>query len=576
MNSVRKIWNFFSKKQKVESFFLIIIILIVTYLEIIGISTFFPVIAGIIDYNSLEKYPFIYNFSKNFSQKGFIYLCLSMIIIVFVIKNFLTLFLIWFQNRFVLNLQLDLVNKIYKVYLNIDYLFHTKTNSAFLIRNIQSEVSNTKFFINTNINLLVELILCLALFSILVYFEPYAILITTLLVGILTSVLYLFTRKRLHNLGKSKIIFEGLVNKTLISSLQGIKEVQILDKQQDFYTSLKGFFKKLNKLQLNSIMLTSMPRVVLEIIVVFSFVILLVVLMFMDKNLIEIIPILTIFSVSFVRILPSVSKIVQNLQFRKYQKPAFDLIFNELENIKKMNFVKKNDRLNIKEFNLNELQIIIDNVSFNYPDSDKKILNEVNLKIRNGEMIGIVGSSGAGKTTFVDCILGLLKPNSGKILCNNVDIQSNVYQWHEKIGYVSQSVFLLDTTLEKNIAFELENGPIDENLMKYAVTSAKLLDLQNKLSTSSNPNVGENGSRISGGQKQRVAIARALYRNASILILDESTNSLDKKTESEILDLVANLKKIKTVIIISHDREALKYCDRILSINNGSVKEINL
>ena len=134
-----------------------------------------------------------------------------------------------------------------------------------------------------------------------------------------------------------------------------------------------------------------MPRVVLEIIVVFSFVILLVVLMFMDKNLIEIIPILTIFSVSFVRILPSVSKIVQNLQFRKYQKPAFDLIFNELENIKKMNFVKKNDRLNIKEFNLNELQIIIDNVSFNYPDSDKKILNEVNLKIRNGEMIGIVG-----------------------------------------------------------------------------------------------------------------------------------------------------------------------------------------
>jgi ABC-type bacteriocin/lantibiotic exporter with double-glycine peptidase domain len=186
-------------------------------------------------------------------------------------------------------------------------------------------------------------------------------------------------------------------------------------------------------------------------------------------------------------------------------------------------------------------------------------------------MVGIVGSSGAGKTTFVDCILGLLKPTSGKILCNDLNIHSNIYKWHEKIGYVSQSVFLLDATLEKNIAFELENGPIDVNLMKYALNGAKLLDLNNKLSKSKNPNVGENGSRISGGQRQRVAIARALYRNASILILDESTNSLDKKTESEILDLVANLKKQKTVIIISHDKETLKNCDRILSINNGSV-----
>ena len=317
MNSSKKIWKFFTKKQKIESFFLIIIILIVTNLEIIGISTFFPIITGIIDYNSIENYPFIYNFSKNFSQKDFIYLCLSILLIIFLIKNLLFIFLIWFQNRFVLNLQLDLVNKIYKIYLNIDYIFHTKTNSAFLIRNINTEVSNAKFFINTNINLIVEFILCLAVFSVLVYFEPYAILITTFLVGILTSFLYIFTRKKLQALGKTKIIYEGLVNKTLISSLQGIKEVQILNKQKDFYTSLKNFFKNLNKLTLDSIMLTSMPRVVLEVIVVFSFVTLLLVLMFLDKNLAEIIPILTIFSISFVRILPTIAKIVQNLQFRK-------------------------------------------------------------------------------------------------------------------------------------------------------------------------------------------------------------------------------------------------------------------
>lgn len=576
MTSSKKIWKFFSKKQKKQSFFLIIFILVVTNLEIIGISSFFPIISAILDYNSLAKYTFIYNFSQNYTQKDFIYISLFLLIIVFLIKNITYLFLVWFQNRFVLNLELDLVGKIYNLYLNSDYLFHTKTNSALLVRNINTEVSNTKFYINTNFNLLVEFLLLIAIFLIMVFLEPHATIITSGLVGILTSILYIFTKKKLNTLGKNKITYSGNVNKTLLSSLQGIKEVQIHDKQDVFYSSFMETFKKLNKLQLNFVILTSMPRVFLEVIIIFSFVTFVLVLMYTNQNLTEIISVLAIFSISFVRILPSITKIVQNLQFRKYQKPSFDLIFNELEMLKKINLIKKNNIIEIKEFETRELEIIIDDVSFDYPDTEKKILNKINIKINHGEMIGVIGSSGAGKTTFVDCILGLLKPTSGGIFCNNINIHSNVCQWQKKIGYVSQSLFLLDATLEKNIAFELENRPYNENLMMYAINSAQLLDLKNKLNNSIDSNVGENGIKLSGGQKQRIAIARALYRNASILILDEFTNSLDKKTESEILDLVASYKKEKTIIIVSHDKEVLKYCDRIISINNGSAKEINL
>jgi ABC-type multidrug transport system fused ATPase/permease subunit len=576
MTSSKKIWKFFTKKQKKQSFLLIIFILFVTSLEIIGISSFFPIISAIIDYNSLAKYSFIYNFSQNFSQKDFIYLSLFLLFLVFLIKNITYLFLVWYQNQFVLNLELDLVSKIYRIYLNSDYLFHTKNNSALLVRNINNEVSSTKFYINTNFNLLVEFFLLIAILLIIFFLEPIATLITVTLAAILTSVLYFYTKQKLNNLGKNKITYSGNVNKILLSSLQGIKEVQILDKQDDFYFSLSETFKKLNKLQLNFIILTSIPRVFLEIIIIFSFVIFVLVLIFANQDLTKIISTLAIFSISFVRILPSITKIIQNLQFRKYFKPSFDLIFNELEMLKKINLVKKNNLTQIKEFEVNESDIIIDDVSFNYPDTKKKILNKVSIKISFGEMIGVIGSSGVGKTTFIDCILGLLNPTSGTIFFNNVNIHSNIRQWQKKIGYVSQLFFLLDTTLEKNIAFELENHPPNENLMEYAINSAKLLDLKNKLNNSIDPNIGENGIKLSGGQKQRIAIARALYRNTSILILDEFTNSLDKKTESEILDLVASFKKKKTIIIVSHDKQVLKYCDRIISINNGLTKEISL
>ena len=576
MKSLIKIWSFFNKKQKIQSIYLLFGVLIATNLEIVGISSFLPIVAAIVDYDRIKDYPYIAQISQNLSQKEFIYICLVSTMAIYFTKNLFLLIFLWFHTRFNLNVHRCLINKLYSTYMNIDYLFHIKTNSAQLLTNIQSGASHTKFYIDTYYKLIVEIVLLISIFLLLLIIEPYSTLVTSIFCLTMTGILFFYSKNKLLQNGKLKIVHEANINRLLISSLHGIKEVQILDRQDGFEKNLNQQFVDVNKLELNYIILTSLPRISLEVIGVFSFVIFIVVLLIQNQSPSDIIPLIALFSISFIRILPSVVSVVQNLQFRKYHKPAFELIFDELKMLKKANFIDKKDKFQISEFNKKNIDIVFDKFFFKYPNFEKNILSNINLKISHGEVLGIVGSSGSGKTTFVDNLLGLLKPSAGTILANDKDIQINIHQWQKKIGYVSQSIFIMDASIEENITFGIEPEKIDKKLMEYALNSAKLIELNQKLSNSTNPRVGENGVRLSGGQRQRIGIARALYRNPSILLLDEATNSLDKDTENQILDVIGNLKKEKTVILISHDKNSLRYCDRIISLNNGYIEEINL
>jgi len=576
MKSLKIIWSFFNSKQKVQSVYLLFGVLIATNLEIIGISSFLPIVAAIIDYDTVKSYPLISYLSKNFSQKEFIYICLACTLAIYTIKNFFLLIFLWFQTQFNLSVQVSLIDRLYKNYLNIDYLFHLNNNSARLITNIQSNISHTKFYISTYFKLIVEIVLLIAIFFLLIFLEPYSTLVTSIFSFSLTGILFFYTKNKLRRNGELKIGHQNNINKLLISSMHGIKEVQILDRQDEFGIELNDQYVRLNKLELDFTILTSLPRILLELIGVFSFVIFIVILLYQNQSPSEIVPTIALFSISFIRVLPAIVNIVQNLQHRKYHQPAFNLIFEELEILKKSNFIDKKDKPQISEFNKEKIDIIFDKFFFRYPNFNKNILNNINLKIRHGEVLGIIGGSGTGKTTFVDNLLGLLKPTEGEILANDTNIQSNIHQWQKKIGYVSQSIFIMDASIEENIAFGITQDKIDKKLMEYALNSAQLNELNHKLSKSNNPSVGENGVRLSGGQRQRIGIARALYRNPSILLLDEATNSLDKHTEDKILDVIANLNKQKTIILISHDKNSLRYCDRIISLNNGYIEEINL
>ena len=291
-------------------------------------------------------------------------------------------------------------------------------------------------------------------------------------------------------------------------------------------------------------------------------------MIFQGKELLYIVPVLALFAAAAFRIMPSLTRILNGVQGILYSRPAIDSVFEEFNQETFKNNVKKTFSKNIfltKEINLK-------NVNFKYSDSGPFILKDINLNIKYGTTIGLIGESGIGKTTLINIILGLIEPTSGSINIDGISISENIKSWQSQIGYVPQNIYLADDTIMKNIAFALPEEKIDTTLVKKAVMNAKLDKLVNSLDEGLNTNVGEFGDKISGGQRQRIAIARALYTDPKVLILDECTNSLDIDTEKQILNEVNFLKGKKTIIMITHRPSTLENCDCIYKIDKEGIR----
>jgi ABC-type multidrug transport system fused ATPase/permease subunit len=316
----------------------------------------------------------------------------------------------------------------------------------------------------------------------------------------------------------------------------------------------------------------TLPRYWLEWIIIIASLFLCSVLLFLGKDLLSIIAVLGLFALSVYRMLPSIIRITNSFQTLEYNKPSFDLIFKELQ---------KKYTPNQKAFIYSQVDdyktIVIKDLHFSYSSRDKKIINNVNLKIHFGEIVGIIGESGIGKTTIINLILGIIKPTKGKILIDNKkDIFENINKWQNSIGYVSQNIYLSNDTIKQNIAFGIPSNRINMKLLKKSIIQSNLSGLIKNSRLGLDTPIGEFGSRISGGQKQRIGIARALYNDPKILILDESTSSLDIQTEKKIIEEVRLFKNKKTVIIISHRLSSLKYCDSIYKLNSLGLKKITV
>ena len=266
------------------------------------------------------------------------------------------------------------------------------------------------------------------------------------------------------------------------------------------------------------------------------------------------------------RMIPSVNRILSSLQQMKYYSSTVNKIHNELT--KNKEFRKNNSNLEPCLIS----QIDIENLSFRYDPEKNFVLDDINLKIKKGETIGIVGESGSGKSSLVDLVNGLLKPSNGVIKIDGQDIQNNLPQWQKNIGYVGQEIFLLDTTIKKNVAFEFDENKIDEPKVRGVIKVAQLESFVNELPLGINTKVGERGIQLSGGQKQRIGIARALYNDPDFLIFDEATASLDDKTEKEVMKSIYTLKGEKTLIIVAHRTSTLSNCDKVYEINNGKIQ----
>ena len=347
-----------------------------------------------------------------------------------------------------------------------------------------------------------------------------------------------------------------------------IKDIKILQRSNEVIKTFTTNNKILNLCEIKQTFINSLPRLWLEWLVVLGFILLILLMIFMGKELLYIVPLLGLFAAAAFRVMPSLTRIMSSVQGIMYNRPAIDSIYKEFEQESTSGVTNKTSS---KKFSLTK-DIDLKNIDFKYSESGPLILRNINLRIKSGTTIGLVGESGIGKTTLINIILGLIHPTKGSLYVDGINISENIKNWQSQIGYVPQDIYLSDDTIRKNIAFGLPEEKIDNIAVSKAITNAKLESLVNNLSNGSNTKIGEFGDRISGGQRQRIAIARALYTNPKVLILDECTNSLDLNTEKEIINEVNSLKGKKTIIMIAHRLSTLENCDHIYKIDKEGLK----
>lgn len=564
---LKKINFLLSKAQRIKLIIIALLLFVGMVLEFFGLGILIPVINILLDSNALTQNEYLKSFREFFphiSDQKFVLSILLFIVFFYSVKICFLVLLAFKQNRFLSFLKASVTNKLFSSYLNQPYEYHLKIDSSNLVKNLQIEAGYFFTFITSLINVFIEGGLILSIFIILIIIEPFGTLALSFFLFFLTFIFYKLTKKRLKLWGQTRQLLDLNSAKIVTEGLGAIRDL-IISGRVDFYS--KKFnslsFKKA-RITSNHILFTQLPRFYFELASISGLVLFISILILTGKSTTTLIATLGVFVAAVFRALPSLNRFVTSMQNLKFYNSSVDIIYNELRSF---NSVKKGQSINQKvEF---QSKISLENVSFKY--GNKIILEDISFEIFKNQSIGIIGESGAGKSTLVDLIVGLQKPNKGKILIDDIDLSSICDEWMSNIGYISQNIFLVNDTIENNIAFGIPKDQITSSRIDEVVSQVQLTSYVDDLPNGIQTKVGERGIQISGGQKQRIGIARALFQNPKILILDEATSALDNDTEESILKFISLFKDSKTIIIISHNPNNLNFCDAIYKIENKKI-----
>ena len=540
-------------------------LLVLSLLEFIGLGAIPVFMSAILDpqiISSKLNNHYLQNLINETKKSDLIIYISLFLIIIFMIKNLFYVLIIAFQGLLTKRIKLHLSMKVYKKYLNLDYLKMIEKKSPIMIRTLTIDVGNTSIFILNLINLFRETLLFLTICFLLFLASPIVSLVISIFFGIVSILFFLKTHKKIFNQGKFLQTLSSDKIKIINDTLGSIKEIKIF-KFNKFLE--KNFFKTSNeyeKFAFRNYLIKMLPRVILEIGAVIGVVILIILYIKFNQNITTLLPFLSLVVISIIRIVPGLNLIQNAIATLKTIMPSYNHIKEEIENDKYENKTETE----IKKKIIFDNKLVLKNIKFSYPNSSLNTLKNISLEINKGDKVGIVGKSGTGKTTLVSVILGLIKPDFGKIIIDDTEIDFSKYEWNS-VGYVPQEIFLLEDTIKNNITFGLEKEKIVIRQLEEICNKAQINDFIKTLPLKYDTMVGERGYNMSAGQKQRLGIARALYRNPDLLILDESTSSLDNETEKNFIEDVFENSKDKTIIFISHRLRALKKCDKIFDLS---------
>ncbi len=569
-----KLGYIFDNRDKWKIGALLFAVIVGSFLELLGVTIFMPFINIIENPRTIQKkwyLKWVYDAFGFQSAKGFLIGVSVCIIVIYIVKNIYLIIEKSYIYRFSYNMQMKLSTRLLRTYMKEPYTFHLNKNIATLQRSLQEDTSKFMQVILYSLELVAELAVCLVMF---IYLLTVSKSITIIVLGLLTLCVgsfLLFTRKYSRKLGQDNQGYQGKIFQWMNQALGGIKEIKILERETFFTDEYYKYYAKFARGLRIARTISIIPKYVVEAVAISGLLVAIIVkLIFGEADMAYYVPQLTVFAVAAFRLMPSVGRINEHATNTLYALPSVDLVYHDLTEIE--DYIEKQDNEIRENWNLQK-GIEVKNVTYHYPDTDELVIDNASLSIEKGKTVAFIGASGAGKTTMVDIILGLLVPQSGVVMADGINVHEKPKTFHAQVGYIPQVIYLSDDTIRNNIAFGVKEKDIDEQAIRQAVEKAQLTEFIDSLPYGLDTIVGDRGVRLSGGQRQRIGIARALYHDPEILVLDEATSALDNETESAVMEAIEHLQGMKTMIIIAHRLTTIRNVDMIYEVGEGRVEK---
>lgn len=576
-NMIKELRYIFNRKQKIGFCILVLISIVGTFLELAGVTVILPFINVVMSPNTIHRkwyLQWIYEKGNFQTDTSFIVFVAAVLMFVYIVKNVYLCFMYNMQYKFSYDNQRRIATKMLHVYLMQPYSFHRVHSSSELMRNIMTDTERMFQGVLAILQLITESCVCLVLGIYLFIMDKTITLGVVLMVGLFLLVFTKGYKNYLGYIGNESRKYAAQLTKWIQQAFGGIKESKILERESYFLEKYDYNYKNRAFTDRQYRFLQVLPRPVMETVCVSALMLVIIFKLLKGTSSTYFVSTVSIFAIAAFRLLPSINRIANYIGQLSYSKASIHLVYRDLKEINNMKQVERKEkhaeRLKICK------SICVDGLSFRYPDADKDVLTDVKLEIKKNQSVALIGPSGAGKTTLADILLGLMEPEKGGVYVDEINIQTNLSGWHKNIGYIPQTIYLMDASIKENIAFGIRTEDINEELLKKAIEYAQLKEFVSGLPEGVDTVIGESGIRLSGGQRQRIGIARALYSDPEVLVLDEATSALDNETEKAVMDAIDSLAGKKTMIIIAHRLTTIKNCDLIFEVKDSGVKQVNL
>ena len=581
----QKLNYIFDKKQKGSFVVLAVMILIGGVFETLGVSMLIPAVNAIMQPDlvreKIEKFPALSHFLTQDLQLNtdakLLCALFGFLIGLYVVKNLYLLLLAYKQNRFIARARNDMISRVMREFLNRPYEEYLGADIPTVFRITDGDIPHTFSLVLALLQLMTECVVSLFLVIYLIRVNWQMTLLLMLVLALLTLWNARVLKKKLNAIGKRNQDIQSRIAKWRIQSIYGLKDVKVLNRQDFFIRNYYESGKVGAELATKYAVLNNLPHLVIETIFMATILGFMMALLTSGQNLSAFLPQLMAFGVAAIRVMPSANRINTYMTEIAYEQPSLDFVYENLTDAMKTNKKMAAERAKVAGGALHlEKEIRLEGITFRYPDGDRNIFTDASMVIPKGKSVGIKGASGAGKSTIVDILLGLLHVQKGEITCDGANIFSDYESWLSQIGYIPQSIYLIDESIRDNIAFGIDEREIDDARIREVAAEAQLLEFIDSLPEGLDTKIGDRGVRLSGGQRQRIGIARALYHNPEILVFDEATSALDNETEAALMGAINSFHGRKTMIIIAHRLNTIENCDLIYEVKGEKITRSSL